>query len=56
MSKPILNYDEQGAKIRVLEARIKVLEKALIASEKDFEKVVTFTFDAFEKLSEIKQK
>jgi len=30
MSKPILNYDEQAA-------RIKVLERALIASEQDYE-------------------
>ena len=29
MSKPILNYDEQAA-------RIKVLERALIASEQDY--------------------
>ena len=31
--KPILNYDEQAA-------RIKVLEKALIASEQDYEKLL----------------
>ena len=54
MSKPILNYDEQAARIKVLEVRIKVLEKALVASEKDYEKVVAFTFDAFKKLSEFK--
>jgi len=39
MSKPILNYDEQAARIRVLEARIKVLEKALVALDKDYEKL-----------------
>ena len=33
MSKPILNYDEQTA-------RIKVLEKALVASEQDYEKLL----------------
>ena len=33
MSKPILNYDEQAARIRVLEA-------ALIASEQDYEKLL----------------
>jgi hypothetical protein len=54
MSKQLLNYDEQTAKIRVLEARIKVLEKALVESEKDYEKVVAFTFDAFKKLGEVK--
>ena len=31
--KPILNYDEQAARIRVL-------EKALIASEQDYEKLL----------------
>ena len=56
MSKLIPSYEEQSTKIKELKARIKMLEKALVASEKDFEKVVTFTFDAFEKLSEIKQK
>ena len=38
--KPILNYDEQAARIRVLEDRIKVLERALIASEQDYEKLL----------------
>ena len=33
MSKPILNYDEQAA-------RIKVLEKALVASEQDYENLL----------------
>ena len=33
MSKPILNYDEQTARIRVLEA-------ALIASEQDYENLL----------------
>ena len=33
MSKPILNYDEQAARIRVL-------EKALIASEQDYKKLL----------------
>ena len=33
MSKPILNYDEQAA-------RIKVLEAALIASERDYENLL----------------
>ena len=33
MSKPILNYDEQAA-------RIKVLEAALIASEQDYERLL----------------
>jgi len=37
--KPILNYDEQAARIRVLEVRIKVLEKALVALDKDYEKL-----------------
>jgi hypothetical protein len=32
MSKPILNYDEQAA-------RIKVLEKALVALDKDYERM-----------------
>jgi hypothetical protein len=32
MSKPILNYDEQAA-------RIKVLEKALVKSEEDYDQV-----------------
>lgn len=32
MSKPILNYDEQAARIRVL-------EKALVKSEGDYEQV-----------------
>ena len=33
MSKPILNYDEQAARIRVL-------EKALVALDKDYEKLL----------------
>ena len=33
MSKPILNYDEQAA-------RIKVLEAALVALDKDYEKLL----------------
>ena len=33
MSKPILNYDEQAARIRVL-------EKALVASEQDYENLL----------------
>jgi len=33
MSKPILNYDEQAA-------RIKVLEAALVASEQDYENLL----------------
>ena len=33
MSKQLLNYDEQAARIRVL-------EKALIASEQDYEKLL----------------
>lgn len=40
MSKPILNYDEQAVRIKVLEARIKLLERALIASEQDYEKLL----------------
>jgi hypothetical protein len=40
MSKPILNYDEQAARIKVLEVRIKMLEQALIASEQDYEKLL----------------
>lgn len=32
MSKPILNYDEQAARIRVL-------EKALVALDKDYEQI-----------------
>ncbi|CAB4135520.1 hypothetical protein UFOVP1078_35 [uncultured Caudovirales phage] len=55
MSKLIPSYEEQLTKIEELKARIRVLEKALVASEKDYEKVVAFTFDAFKKLSEIKQ-
>ena len=54
MSKLIPSYVEQSTKIKKLEARIRVLEKALVASEKDYEKVVAFTFDAFKKLSEFK--
>ena len=54
MSKLIPIYEEQSTKIKKLEARIRVLEKALVASEKDYEKVVAFTFDAFKKLSEFK--
>ena len=33
MNKPILNYDEQAARIRVL-------EKALVASEQDYKKLL----------------
>ena len=33
MNKPILNYDEQAARIRVL-------EKALVALDKDYEKLL----------------
>jgi len=33
MSKPILNYDEQAA-------RIKVLEKALVKADEDYEKLL----------------
>jgi len=33
MSKPILNYDEQAARIRVL-------ERALVALDKDYEKLL----------------
>jgi hypothetical protein len=49
MSKPILNYDEQAA-------RIKVLEAALIASEQDYEKLLkergTTVDDAWQKYCE----
>jgi hypothetical protein len=54
MSKLIPSYEEQSTKIKELKARIKVLEKALVASEQDYEKVVAFTLDAFKKLSEFK--
>ena len=54
MSKLIPSYEEQSTKIKKLEARISVLEKALVASEQDYEKVVAFTFDAFKKLSYFK--
>jgi len=54
MSKLIPSYEEQSTKIKELKARIKVLEKALVASEQDYEKVVAFTFDAFKKLGEVK--
>jgi len=49
MSKPILNYDEQAA-------RIKVLEKALVALEQDYEKLLkereTTVDDAWQKYCE----
>jgi hypothetical protein len=49
MSKPILNYDEQAA-------RIKVLEKALVASEQDYERLLkergTTVEDAWQKYCE----
>ena len=40
MSKLIPSYEEQAARIKVLEDRIKVLERALIASEQDCEKLL----------------
>jgi hypothetical protein len=50
MSKPILNYDEQAA-------RIKVLERALIASEQDYEKLLkergTTVDEAWQKYCEV---
>ena len=49
MSKPILNYDEQTARIRVLEA-------ALIASEQDYENLLkergTIVDEAWQKYCE----
>ena len=52
--KPIPSYEELLDAVEKLKARIAVLEKALIASEQDYEKVVAFTFDAFKKLSYFK--
>ena len=54
MSKLIPSYEELLEAIEKLKARIAVLEKALIASEQDYEKVVAFTLDAFKKLSYFK--
>jgi hypothetical protein len=49
MSKPILNYDEQAA-------RIKVLEKALVKADEDYEKLLkergTTVDDAWQKYCE----
>ena len=51
MSKPILNYDEQAARIRVL-------EKALVALDKDYEKLLkeqgTTVDEAWQKYCEVK--
>ena len=50
MSKPILNYDEQAA-------RIKVLEKALVALDKDYENLLkergTTVDEAWQKYCEV---
>ena len=50
MSKPILNYDEQAARIRVL-------EKALVALDKDYEKLLevkgTTVDEAWQKYCEV---
>jgi hypothetical protein len=49
MSKPILNYDEQAA-------RIKVLEKALVKADEDYERLLkereTTVDDAWQKYCE----